>query len=588
MDARKPLGKQRVVDVRNDPKAFELTALVTGLGTEEVRERIKKAHGRTLLRTVFAEQWPWTASALGNKTAAIVREAGLQAEVRWLTRASKHLVTRRLNSAAGNRLLKTLFWDMWPSEAAPPPPPPPVDEPDDDDEPEPPQENGNGEAPPIPEPEQASGKDTEPPPPGFQPGAFISSRYDVKETLGVGGFGTTWLAHDRLSDLDVVLKVPHEDDGGAIRHELELAFQIVHPNICQAFPDRDDETGHPFLVMQHGGLDLQKLLQQRAYEPFPLSFAIHVLTSIAEALDHVHSKRILHLDVSPMNILVDDDDVVRLTDFGASARGRDAAIKPGAHTVQAKAITSLNALWSAPECFKGVGRTRSDQYSLFLVFGSMLAGRIPESVNDFPKPPFDVLSDGQNAAVVRALSLDPEDRFDSCGDAARAVAEGAGRVPQRVHVKDLQNYARELRGRLARELAPPTTGSHTRRVGGVVKVGSALERMLLALFLWLAKEENVEPVQVVRNKFTKVNSIYKLTSGMLSALVRDGASTKAAERPEVHTLVADLDGSGSRLRRLIDLRNDAAHQGGLSPALHQACVDVMALLDDYLLVLGKL
>jgi serine/threonine protein kinase len=189
--------------------------------------------------------------------------------------------------------------------------------------------------------------DTDPPPPGVRPGALISSRYDVKDEIGRGGFGTSWLAYDRLSGLDLVLKVPVADDGGAIRHELELAFQIVHPNICQAFPDRDDETGQPFLAMQHGGVDLRVLLERQEWRPFPLPVAIHVLMSIADALDYLHDKLILHLDVSPMNILIDDDDIVRLTDFGSSARARNAPTSRGDHTVMAREVTSIHHLWSA-------------------------------------------------------------------------------------------------------------------------------------------------------------------------------------------------------------------------------------------------
>ena len=153
----------------------------------------------------------------------------------------------------------------------------------------------------------------------------------MKEEIGRGGFGTSWLAYDRLSGLDLVLKVPVADDGGAIRHELELAFQIVHPNICQAlFPDRDDETGQPFLAMQHGRVDLRVLLERQEWKPFPLPVAIHVLISIAQdALDYLHDKLILHLDVSPMNILIDDDDIVRLTDFGSSARARQCTDERG-------------------------------------------------------------------------------------------------------------------------------------------------------------------------------------------------------------------------------------------------------------------
>lgn len=564
--------------MRDDAKAIDLAAWVTGLGPDEVRARFKAKNGRALVRTALEERWPWSAGALAQKSAAIARDAGLHAEIRWATGGSKHVITRRLNAAAGNRQLKNLFWDLWPEDETRPPPSTETIEGEDPVDDAPTMPAGPPAAASVEAAPAAPTHDTEPPPPGFQPGAFISSRYDVKEEIGRGGFGTTWLAHDRLSGLDVVLKVPHENDGGAIRHELELAFQLVHPNICQAFPDREDVTGQPFLVMQHGGLDLRRCLEDRGGEPLPLAQALHVLTSVADALDYLHSRLVLHLDVSPMNVLLDDEDVVRLTDFGSSARARRAGSPEGPHTVLAPAVTSLNGLWSAPEIFKGVGRSRSDQYSLFLVFATLLTGKVPTRHAEMPAPPFDVLSDAQNAAVARALSLDPEARFETCGEAARAVADGLANVPTRVLTGDLETLATDLRARLRREHARPAA-THTTQVGAVVKVGSGIERLLLGVYLWLAAQEGFSPGADLQ-KFPGV-TLQRASGGLLAKLLRSRAVCASAKRPEVSAIMDDLAGTKSRIHRLIRLRNEVAHQGVIGGGLDEASDDVAKLLDGY-------
>ena len=211
MDAHRSLGTHRIIDVRDDDDAIKLAAAATGLDAALVQDRFKKANGRALVRTALVDVWPWSASALGGKTAALARDAGLHAEIRLVTGATKHLVTRRLNASAGKRLLKNAFWDLWPANDAAPriPLPDAASEANEDETSEP---VGDVEA------THRVQHDTDPPPPGVRPGALISSRYDVKEEIGRGGFGTSWLAYDRLSGLDLVLKVPVADDGGAIRH----------------------------------------------------------------------------------------------------------------------------------------------------------------------------------------------------------------------------------------------------------------------------------------------------------------------------------------------------------------------------------
>lgn len=576
MDLRKPLGQLRVAEVRGDDRALSLAADVTGQSIESVKAKLADAHGAALVRNAL-EPWPWRASALGGKTAALARDAGLHKEIIWLTRTSKTLVTRRLNASNGKKLLRNVFWDSWPSDDAASPP---VEASD----PSGPLSASDAMlgASVVP----ADPHDTDVPPVGICPGALVSSRYDLLSVLGSGGFGTSWKAHDRLSGLDIVLKVPHAEDGGAIRRELELAFQVVHPNICQAFPDRDDETGQPFLVMQYGGKDLRMLLEERGWRPFPLALAVHVLTSIADALDYLHERLILHLDVSPMNILLGDDDVVRLTDFGASARARSTPTPEGTHTVLASNVTSLHHFWSAPELFQRIGRSRSDQYSLFLVFATLLSGRMPESANDLPRPPFAVLTDAQNAAVKRALSWDPDARFESCGEAARAVADDMSHVPTEVLASDLDALSHELELRLEREISRFTKTS-TARVGGVVMLGRGLERLLQAVLSWQAAADGFDPTIALRTNYTQVSSLTKATAGQIANTILSHKDGPSARSPEIASIVADLDAKKeSRIWRMIGVRNAVVHGARPGEAILPAAQAVARLITEHRRIAG--
>lgn len=329
------------------------------------------------------------------------------------------------------------------------------------------------------------------------------------------------LVDDRVSNQELVVKMPNGEDAGAIQRELQLAFRLVHPNICQAFPERDDETDAPFLVLQHGGESLKDRLERTA-EPFTLPLAIDVLVSIGDALDYFHDNLVVHLDVSPMNILIDEDDVVRLADFGVSSAGRSVARHEGGHTVLASSVTQLNLVYAAPELHRYEGRARCDQYSLALVFWSLLEGTTFTQRRRFDR--LEALSSSQNDALRRALSHDPEDRFESCGAFARAIADASDRAPVSVLARDLERLSRDVLHRFARETG--RGGSETTRVGSAVKLGRSVERFLHATLLWMAALDGFDPEAQLRAVDPKSAGLARATAGRIAKTLQTRTSMR--------------------------------------------------------------
>jgi hypothetical protein len=122
------LGDQSVVEVREDEAISETIELLTGVPAAIAMERIREAHGRTKLRRVFEAEWPDTPETLGGMTAALARDVGLHDEIRRALGVTPHLVTRRLNEASGQTLLRNVFRGEWPEldEQGPPKPPKPA------------------------------------------------------------------------------------------------------------------------------------------------------------------------------------------------------------------------------------------------------------------------------------------------------------------------------------------------------------------------------------------------------------------------------------------------------------------------------
>lgn len=150
-------------------------------------------------------------------------------------------------------------------------------------------------------------------------GDVVAGRYQLEDAQGSGSGGIVWSAFDRKLKRTVALKRPHVMAGQAdrlrFRQEAEIAAQVHHPNAISVFDTVDGDEC--WLVMEYSPAEsLDTVLA--ASGPLPAERVARIGVQIAAALTALHAKRIVHRDVKPGNILLDDQDIAKLTDFGIS------------------------------------------------------------------------------------------------------------------------------------------------------------------------------------------------------------------------------------------------------------------------------
>lgn len=357
---------------------LEDIAEITGLSSAEVRRVLLEANGRTRVSNAFAGHWPKAGSEGGRDSTGSGR-------------GSDSISSRGGSGSAGS------------------PEPPlggPVEEPDGWEE----------------EVLRSIGAR------GVKHGrckAFrvLRDRFELLAKLGQGGFGTAYAARDRMvpNGLIVVKTAPDHSRGyEALVREVMHQQNLQHPNVCRILQiDKDPSTDVPFLTMQYAGVSVEWILEEHGV--FPTHFALKVVRGAAQGLHHAHENEIVHRDVSPGNILVDDRGRVRVTDFGVSALGRMTTVATSHRTVVATGNYGYNPSYAAPEVRRGGAvRRAADQYSLARCLCAMLEG---ESLDEhYGLRRFERLSTRQNDAIKRALSKDAGDRFPSILEFAEAVA----------------------------------------------------------------------------------------------------------------------------------------------------------------------
>ncbi len=264
-------------------------------------------------------------------------------------------------------------------------------------------------------------------------------RYQIVGEIGRGSTGPVYLARDLSSARDVALKTLSEAgslDDGDLEHlrrlflnEASARALLSHPGIVQVH-DLIDEPGQAeiLLVMEYvAGSTLAEVLARP--DPLPFDFVVNVVREVAAVLDHVHAHGVVHRDIKPANILISADAGIKVTDFGISDLGGQGLAE------ELKRAGSPN--YMAPERVLGTGGDASvDIWALGVVLYEMLARRLPfqgESVAELvtaiaADPPAPLGSRGIAAIpglrpiVARALAKEPQDRYSTAGELARALA----------------------------------------------------------------------------------------------------------------------------------------------------------------------
>jgi Fe2+ transport system protein FeoA len=279
----------------------------------------------------------------------------------------------------------------------------------------------------------------------------LDGRYRIRKVLGAGGMGVVFLADDRSLGRPVAIKVlPTElsTDKNVVarfRREAKTAASLDHPGIIPVLSVESDNGLHYFIMKYVAGRTLEAALSESA--PLSIPFVMQVLRDAAAALGHAHQNGVVHRDVKPANIMLEDDDRVVLTDFGIS---KVSATSSSATT--AARLTDLGMVvgtphYMAPE--QAVGQPvdgRTDQYALAVVGFEMLAGQVPfddvtphaiiqRHINAAPPDLASLRPDAPPsivAAISRALSKAPSNRFATMEEFGAALAGTGSRATANV------------------------------------------------------------------------------------------------------------------------------------------------------------
>jgi eukaryotic-like serine/threonine-protein kinase len=251
--------------------------------------------------------------------------------------------------------------------------------------------------------------------------------YWITGFLGSGGFARVYLGEHislrRLAAIKVLNGQPTREKLERFWTEASITSHLPHRHIVQVF-DYVEESAPPFLVMEYASNG--SLESYHRGERLPLDTIVSYVKQIAEALDYVHRRGIIHCDVKPSNILLDADDTVLVSDFGvAVSTGRYASIPR---------IFGGTATYMAPEQHLGRPSPASDQYSLGIMVYEWLSGHPPflgstyeitmRHVHNAPPPLWRTAPSTPHAVqrvVLRALEKDPDERFPSAGSFALAL-----------------------------------------------------------------------------------------------------------------------------------------------------------------------
>jgi serine/threonine protein kinase len=260
--------------------------------------------------------------------------------------------------------------------------------------------------------------------------------YEIIRVLGQGGMATVYLAQDLTLDRKVAIKVISPDIArGAemiarFRREAKTAASLTHPHIIPIYAVKETPELVFFVMKYVRGRSLDAILREVGPLPFPMVRTI--LSDIGSALDFAHRQGVVHRDVKPGNILVEEEGFAVITDFGIAKAAESESLTRSGTTVGTPSYLS-------PEACAGerVGPA-ADQYSLGIVGYEMITGQLPFSaesslgmmyaqVHTPPRPSTDLRTDcprDLHDTIMRMLEKSADDRFTNLKDAVLELSLG--------------------------------------------------------------------------------------------------------------------------------------------------------------------
>jgi tetratricopeptide (TPR) repeat protein len=267
--------------------------------------------------------------------------------------------------------------------------------------------------------------------PAIPEGSVLAGRYQVERRLGQGGMGAVYRVRDTIHpDRPTALKIlgtarPDREALRRFRAEFGLLAQLSHPNLTPVYDfDAQDEAGLCFFTMEHvDGVDLESALGGASWRD-----VLEPIVAVCRALAFIHSRRIIHFDVKPSNIMVTANGTTKVLDFGIAelvqaVGGLDLCGTPG---------------FIAPELLQGSAAVdrRADLYSLGITLYRLLYGRMPnasatlglecDSGQGVALAVDDRVPSWLNAIVLRLTDPSPAARFSGANAVIDAINAGSG------------------------------------------------------------------------------------------------------------------------------------------------------------------
>lgn len=271
---------------------------------------------------------------------------------------------------------------------------------------------------------------------------IISGRYELKEIVGTGGMSVVYRAWDLKYNREVAVKVlrrEYIEDEDFIRrfnHEAQAASKMSHPNIVNML-DVGQDGEIRYIVMEYvKGQTLKELIRKSGrIRP---ARAVQMTMRILAAVDHAHRNHIVHRDIKPQNILVDENGVVKVADFGIAR-----LTTSGSTLTQNDGNVLGSVHYFSPEQANGlVADEKSDLYSVGVVLYEMVTGQVPfdgdspisvalKHVREAPRSTRTLnpeISRGLDEVILKALDKDSSRRYQSAAEMAQDLKK-AMRMP---------------------------------------------------------------------------------------------------------------------------------------------------------------
>ena len=264
-------------------------------------------------------------------------------------------------------------------------------------------------------------------------GRVISERYKILKYLG-GGMSSVYLASDIILDREVVVKLikvdllQREKSKARFQRHVESTIQLSHPNIVSVLDVDESDEYHLLVTEVVRGPTLKEYIRDN--HPIPLEEAVRIALMVLGGIRHAHQAGIIHRDIKPQNILLDEEHRVKITDFGIAK-----ALSETRMTETNQVMGSVQYI--SPEQAKGRQTDeRTDIYSFGILLFELLSGRLPfegetpvsVALKHISEPVPDILEyrdvpRGLINIILKCTEKDPYDRYRHADDVIRAIGE---------------------------------------------------------------------------------------------------------------------------------------------------------------------